>query len=164
MTTSPTSFARPTVGAAALAILLLSGSSDLVAQGTLSADDHAAITQLYARYNHAIDLGDAQGWAAAFVEDGTFGRTRGRAALVAFAANWYERYEGYSRHWAGEIVLTPTAGGATGAAYLVLWDMRTSPPSIVLTGIYADQLVRTPHGWRFQSRVLTIDRPESDGN
>ncbi len=42
------------------------------AAGGLSAQDYFEIQQLYARYNNAIDSGDAEGWAATFTSDGVF--------------------------------------------------------------------------------------------
>ena len=38
----------------------------------LSVEDRLAIQELIARYNHAIDGGDPDGWAATFAPDGTF--------------------------------------------------------------------------------------------
>ena len=38
----------------------------------LSVEDQLAIQQLYARYNHAIDFGRADEWAACFTSDGVF--------------------------------------------------------------------------------------------
>ncbi len=56
----------------------------------LTTEDRLDILDLSARYNHAIDYGDAEGWADCFLPDGAFGSTwqtrfAGRAALVDFA-------------------------------------------------------------------------------
>ena len=47
----------------------------------LTADDYIAIQQLYANYSHALDKGEADRFAATFVDDGEFtgGRPAGRA-------------------------------------------------------------------------------------
>jgi hypothetical protein len=144
-----------------VALTLAGGTHGAAGQSALSPEDHVEIRMLYAAYNHAIDLGDPEAWANTFVPDGTFLSSRGRAELVQFASDWFERYEGGSRHWNSQHLFVPTATGARGSAYLHLWDVRTTPPSTVLTGVYEDELVRTPDGWRFQARVLRIDRATS---
>ena len=51
----------------------------------LSAQDYIDIEQLYATYNHAIDSGDADAWAATFTPDGSFNtRFTGKEGLVGF--------------------------------------------------------------------------------
>jgi len=126
------------------------------AQRPLSADDLAEIHTLYAHYNLVLDGGDSEAWADTFTEDGRFGNSEGRAALIAFADNFHSRNPN-TRHWNTNIEITPTADGAAGTCYLMLWNVGTRPQSIVLTGVYQDALVRTPEGWRFKSRVVTSD-------
>ena len=76
------------LGALTIAALLGAVHPGL-AEEELTADDHAQIHQLYARYVQAIDFGDAIGWADTFTPDGSFGdAVTGRDALIAFA----ERY------------------------------------------------------------------------
>jgi hypothetical protein len=143
-----------------LAVLpFLTTADETAAQNTLSAQDIAEIRQLHAQYNHALDFGDVEAWADTFVEDGTFGNSRGREQLIQFATNFYGTQQGYSRHWNDQLTLSPTDGGATGSIYLTLWSTRTRPPTIITTGVYRDVLVRTPNGWRFQSRDMEGDRP-----
>lgn len=126
------------------------------AQAALSADDLAEIHNLYAHYNLMLDAGDSEGWADTFTDDGTFGNSQGRAALIQFADGFHARTPN-SRHWNTNIEITATAEGASGTCYLILWDVGTRPRSIIVTGIYHDTLVRTPDGWRFKSRVVETD-------
>jgi hypothetical protein len=126
------------------------------AQRSLSADDIAEIHNLYAHYNLMLDGGDSEGWADTFTEDGRFGNSEGRAALIAFADGFHARSP-HTRHWNTNIEITATAEGAAGTCYLMLWNVGTSPASIMITGIYTDTLVRTPEGWRFKSRLVTPD-------
>ena len=128
------------------------------AQGSLSAQDMAEIQNLYAQYNLMLDSGDAEGWAATFVEDGRFGNSQGRAALIEFAENFHESNPS-SRHWNTNLHVTASTEGAAGTTYLMLYNAGVRPPSVIASGIYQDVLVRTPQGWRFQSRVVQIDRP-----
>ena len=122
----------------------------------LTAEDHAQIHQLYARYVQAIDFGEAVAWADTFTPDGSFGDdVTGRDALIAFAEEYHEANGDAPRHWYGALVLTPTAEGAEGRCYAVTFNSRTQ--SLMWTGTYRDALVKTPDGWRFALRQLTID-------
>ena len=117
-----------------------------------TAEDRDEILQLMYRYNHLIDSGDASGWAATFTEDGVFdvaGQVRsGRDELTAFAAS----VRGF-RHSVVNPVIDVTGDAATVRAYFVVYK----DAAILGTGSYADELVRTPAGWRFAKRVSTPD-------
>ena len=140
------------------AVLALIPAAAAQAQGALTADDVAEIQNLYAQYNLLLDGGDAAGWADTFVEDGRFGNSQGRAALIEFAEGFHESNP-QSRHWNTNLRITRTAEGAAGTVYLMLYNVGVRPPTVTVTGIYQDVLVETPAGWRFQSRQVQIDRP-----
>jgi len=124
----------------------------------LSADDYIEITQLYARYNTAIDSGDAEGWAATFTPDGIFQNFKGHDALVGFINQWRDRMGGAARrHWNTNLVITPTSDGAKGTVYLFLMDVSAKPPAILSASKYEDELVKTSDGWRFKHRVVKGD-------
>ncbi|HUE96732.1 MAG TPA: nuclear transport factor 2 family protein [Longimicrobiaceae bacterium] len=145
-------------GVALAAALALISAASAQAQGMLSAQDMAEIQNLYAQYNIMLDSGDAEGWADTFVENGRFGNSEGRAALIEFAEGFHESNP-QSRHWNTNLRLTQTADGAAGTTYLMLYNVGVRPPAVIATGIYQDVLVRTAQGWRFQSRQVQIDRP-----
>lgn len=148
---------RTTRTLALAAALTLIPAATLEAQASLSADDMAEIHNLYAEYNLMLDGGDAEGWADTFTEDGRFGNSEGRAALVTFAENFHASNPN-SRHWNTNVHVTGTGDGAAGTCYLILYDVGQRPPGVTVTGTYNDVLVRTSDGWRFQSRQVTIDR------
>jgi hypothetical protein len=50
-------------------------------------------------------------------------------------------------------VITPTADGATGRAYLLAIGVGGDPTKVERQGGYEDVYVKTPAGWRFKSRV-----------
>lgn len=126
----------------------------------LTTQDYIDIEQLYATYNHAIDSGDGDAWAATFTAEGTFNRFKGKDALVGFVKNWREKMNGANRrHWNSNLRITPSAEGANGTVLLMLVDVSTRPPSIVMTGQYTDVLVKGPEGWRFKSRQTESDAP-----
>lgn len=127
---------------------------------TLSTQDYVEIEQLYARYNHAIDSGDAAGWAATFTADGKFQQFTGTEALKGFVKNWVEQRNGaYLRHWNSNLHITPSADGASGTVMLMLLNVGARPAAIAATGMYSDKLVKTPEGWRFAARTVKIDAP-----
>ena len=145
---------------AAIAVgILVVASSSAAQSSSLTADDYIEIQQLYAKYAHALDLGDAEGWANTFTSDGVFGETMGHDQLKAFADGFMESFDGAARHWNTQIVITPTADGAHGSCYLLLVDTRSQPAGLTVAGIYQDNVVKTSHGWRFKERVFTVDAP-----
>jgi hypothetical protein len=145
--------------AALAACSLLFGSVSGAADG-LSAQDTIDIQQLYARYNIAIDTGDAQGWAATFTPDGVFNAISGHDALADFVKTWREKLNGASRrHWNNNLQLTGNSKEASGFVFLMLIDIGTKPISIVGTATYTDSLLKTKDGWRFTKRTTKGDVP-----
>jgi hypothetical protein len=128
------------------------------AAGVLSAQDNVEIQQLYARYNIAIDAGDAEGYAATFTPDGIFNQFVGHDALVNFAKMWREKLNGATRkHWNNNLQISGNSKEASGFVYLMLLDIGTKPASILTTGTYTDSLVKTKDGWRFTKRTTKAD-------
>lgn len=128
------------------------------AAGELSAQDYFEIQQLYARYNIAIDSGDAEGWAATFTPDGVFNTSNGHDALVNFVKTWREKLNGATRkHWNNNLQITGNSKEASGYVYLMLVDISTKPASILATATYTDSLVKTKDGWRFSKRTTKGD-------
>ena len=127
---------------------------------SLSTQDYIDIQQLYARYNEAIDSGNAEAYADTFTPDGTFNTYKGRQGLLEFMGQWNGRMNGGNRrHWNTNLVITPTPDGANGSVYLMLLDVSVRPPVIGSTAKYTDTLVKTPQGWRFKSRATRGDPP-----
>ena len=141
----------------ALAAGIMFAGTGSAASG-LSAQDYFEIQQLYARYNIAIDSGDAEGWAATFTPDGVFNTFSGHDALVGFVKTWREKLNGATRkHWNNNLQITGTSKEATASVYLILVDFSTKPPSILTTATYTDSLVKTKDGWRFTKRTTKGD-------
>ena len=131
---------------------------------TLTAQDYIDIQQLYARYAQALDTGQGERFAATFTPDGEFtsGRPAGRATEVRTPLKGTDALKqmastGGGRHFTANLVITPTAGGASGSCYLLLFNARSVPATITETAIYQDTLVKTSAGWRFSKRVVWRD-------
>jgi ketosteroid isomerase-like protein len=129
----------------------------------LSVEDQLAIQQLYARYNHAIDSGKADAWAACFTADGSFespqGTFTGTEGLTGFVHGFHAQMKGKARHWTNNLVVEGDGGKATGTCYLVL-NMGSEPgkpPAAAAAGIYRDQLAKQAGEWKFSSRAVAID-------
>jgi uncharacterized protein (TIGR02246 family) len=127
----------------------------------LSAEDVVAIQQLCARYNHAVDAGDGEGFAAMFVEEGTLkarGVLSGRRALADFAAGVPSGAAKF-RHIASNIVVDGDGAAATVTAYLHVWATAEpgGSPALITSGQYSDVLARLDGSWLFVSRVFTAD-------
>ena len=148
---------------AALAAALILGSlkpAGAQSHGKLTGDDYIEIQQLYARYNNAIDSGDAEAYAATFVPDGVFNTFNGHDALVGFIHRWHDSMGGANlRHWNTNLTITPTPDGAGGSVYLLLVNVGVRPPTIQAAAKYEDQIVKTPDGWRFKKRVTKNEGP-----
>ncbi len=129
---------------------------------SLSTEDHISIQQLYARYNHAIDSGKGDAWAATFTKDGVFssatGTFTGAEALAGFANGFAQRLK--ARHWTNNLIVEAAGNGATGSCYLILFRLTPGeqpPAGILATAIYNDELVKVGPDWRFAKRTVTTD-------
>jgi 3-phenylpropionate/cinnamic acid dioxygenase small subunit len=128
----------------------------------LAASDMVEIHQLYAAYNHAVDDGDGEAFAACFVSDGKLGGdmdVSGGEALVAFARGVPVSIPGI-HHNATNILLAggDDADAASGKAYLTVVVSQGGQSTVMMTGRYVDTLRRSPDGWRFVERTFTGDR------
>ena len=129
----------------------------------LSVQDHLAIQQLYAKYNHAIDSGNGAGWAATFSGDGVFssatGTFTGTEQLAGFGTAFATRMK--ARHWTNNLVLEGDGQTASGTCYLALYRLTPGekpPAGILTTAIYTDELAKGADGaWRFTKRTVTGD-------
>src|SRR5712675_1932276 len=152
---------------AALTALRPAAAAETGAAQKLTADDYIEIQQLYAAYAHALDKGEGERFVSTFVIDGEFtgGRGPGRGSEVRNPIRGEDALlrmgsRGGGRHFNANLVITPTPEGANGSVYLLLFNARSSPSTIVETAIYEDTLVKTPQGWRFKKSVDWRDDDE----
>jgi len=158
-----------TVLALAVAILFGRGYGQQSNSKQFTADDYVQIEQLYANYALAMDMSGGERLAALFVADGEFtnGRAAGRANETRKPLRGREelmragevgtRLGLYFRHFTTNIVITPTADGAKGSCYLLLFNAKTAPATLTETAVYDDTLVKTSAGWKFTKRVVWRD-------
>jgi hypothetical protein len=144
---------------------------------TLTALDYAEIGQLANRYAHAIDTCSNNGYdyADLYTADGTFTdyvtdegyvkkglvRAKGREEIARASGGGSAGcknvgWNGWS-HLTLNHVITPAPGGARGRSYLVTIGAK-GPNSVERFGGYEDFYVKTPQGWRIQSRTHVRNR------
>ena len=126
------------------------------AAGSMTAQDYIDIQQLYARFYQALDSGDAETWADTFTPDGIWNTTtKGHDALVENNKRGGQNKP--LRHSNSNLIITPTAEGATGRLYVFQTNITTKPPSVATYSRYDDTLVKTSQGWRFKTRQRPAD-------
>jgi hypothetical protein len=141
----------------------------------LTALDFVEIQQLVNRYADAIDncTNNGYDYAALYTEDGYFapsqnGRVstkfQGRERLAEAAGGGVKGCkdklavppEKRSRHVYVNLVITPTAAGATGSVDLLVAGLDGNRNYMEIQGHYEDVYKKTPDGWRFQSRTHVV--------
>jgi hypothetical protein len=126
----------------------------------LTPQDFIDILNLYAIYTRYFDMGadDGTRYASTFTTDGEFGQGGNRVGREAQKAAFLSsdqnlKRDGRSRrHTTTNIVILPSAEGARGSAYLLIYNITAVPPFVEGGGLYDDWLVKTSEGWKFKKR------------
>ena len=166
-------FATLAVLGAALTTLWLPVRHGALAQGTapLTAMDYIEIQQLVNRLNFALDYctGGGQKFADLFVDGGKFIIDNGegtprqmdtREQLIALAGgpdceSRKSPPSSYILHLAESLVIEASAEGARGKSYAIYPSKMGKyfrDDVAGQLGVYHDEYVKTPDGWRFRSR------------
>ncbi|WP_242882695.1 nuclear transport factor 2 family protein [Actinomadura litoris] len=127
----------------------------------LSVEDKLAIIELSNAQMRSLDDHDVDAWVGAWVPDGTFvatyGTFTGHDAIRDFINGHIAAgKEDGARHLMTNYVVDGDGDTATATCAVTKLQVE-KPPFVMATGIYTDIAVRTPEGWRFQSRRLDID-------
>lgn len=153
------------------ALLAASATFSPAQPGGLQASDYIAIQQLVNRLNFALDYctNGGRDFADLFVDGGRYVIDTGegepsvrdsRDALIALAGgpdceSRRSPPTSYILHLAESLVIEPTADGARGTSYAI-YPSRAgqflNPETAGQLGLYHDEYVRTPAGWRIRSR------------
>jgi hypothetical protein len=145
-------------------------------EAALSAIDYVEIQQLVNRLNFALDYcgNGGRAFADLFVADGQFtidsgdgmpSVRSGRDELIALAGgpdceSRRTPPSAYILHLAESLVIEPTADGARGKSYAIYpssQGRRFSEDVAGQLGVYYDEYVETPEGWRFKSRRHVVN-------
>ncbi len=138
--------------------------------------DRLAIEDLLARYEWALDAGDAQGYGALFAEDGVitsnFANPNGRAAIVKMIVDLKARMgtarpagapEGVAnpiliQHILSNIVIDLHGDTADAkSTWTEIWNPKGPSLEVRAAGHYEDKLVRKGGKWWFARRHIADD-------
>jgi len=128
--------------------------------GTL--EDREEVRALHARYCLTIDTGRYDEWIDCFTEDGVFesprfGKHSGRDGLKRFALLHKESLGGAQvLHLVSNPAFELDGDSGDGTAYLLYCHCKDGRVQQSTVGYYTDKLRKTPGGWRFASRQVTI--------
>jgi uncharacterized protein (TIGR02246 family) len=134
----------------------------------ITTTDRAEISDLVARYNKAIDTGDADGWAATFTKDGEFhgviGDFCGTDELRGMVADYTSNPElaefASAQHWVTNLVVDGEGDEAEMFAHLMMVAPAEGGGAgggrIILVGHYEDTLRRVDGRWLFSKRTVHV--------
>jgi hypothetical protein len=172
-----------TFASAVLMVFLASISVATAAKNPkpLTALDYLEIQQLVHRLSFALDYctNGGEAFADLFVEGGQFiideggGKTRTfgtRQQLITLAGgpdcvSNQSPPRSYLAHLSDSLVIEISADGAHGTSYAIYPSRNGkyfTPDTAGQVGLYHDQYVRTPQGWRFLSRRHEVS-PQTGG-
>jgi uncharacterized protein (TIGR02246 family) len=128
------------------------------------ARDKAAIAELIARYNYAIDHEDYQGWANTFAPDGVFHGIIGKFAahkeldkFIASVKNLTATSPNL-RHYVTNILPEINGNEARCTCFLLMTSTTKEGGSkIAAAGEYEDRLVKINGQWLFLERIVRVD-------
>ena len=128
------------------------------------ARDKAAIAELIARYNYAIDHEDYQGWANTFAPDGVFHGIIGKFAVHKELEKFIAAVQKLAaaspnlRHYVTNILTDITGDEARCRCFLLMTSTTKERGSIIAAaGEYEDRLVKRNGQWLFLERVVRVD-------
>jgi hypothetical protein len=128
----------------------------------LASDDILAIQKLVADYNHVVDAGDGEAFAALFVDGGSldtgFNVVKGTDELRGFA-DFVPNMAPGARHLVSNVSIDGDGDTATTRLYLQMWSTAggAAETKLVISGVYEDTLRRDGGTWRFVTRKLVVD-------
>jgi ketosteroid isomerase-like protein len=138
-------------------------SDDLLARVEALEAERDILATLY-RYAHTIDVGDADGWADCFTEDGVFDVTSHVDGYAPYKVEGRENLRDFIEHhtrppalWHKHMIVEPIfhidGDTATGDTYFLVLMDHGDEPVVRVFGRYLDTLRREADGvWRFVER------------
>lgn len=124
-------------------------------------EDELAIHRLIVRYGFAVDVGDADGAAAVFTEDGVYdvdvGRMAGRDAVRAMVRG--ERHQamvGHCAHQIGPAVVTLDGDRATATGYSRVYLQTAAGTHVYRVSLNEWALVKRDGAWLIAHRTTRM--------
>lgn len=138
-------------------------SDDLLARVEALEAERDILRTLY-RYAHTIDVGDSDGWADCFTQDGVFNVTTRVAGYTPYRIQGREQLRDFVEHhtrppglWHKHMIVEPIididGDTATGETYFLVLMDHEDVPIVRVFGRYIDTLRKEADGqWRFVER------------
>lgn len=120
--------------------------------------DRQDITDVALRYARALDTKNFAALLQCFTSDAIYGERRGHAEIEAIARNALEPLD-CTQHITTNFLVQVDGDTARMECYFHAQHIRHAAEAgaeLIIAGTYEDQLVRTPDGWKFQSRLLHV--------
>lgn len=133
--------------------------SYIEAEHRLTAEDDAAIRQIVARLNHALDAADYPLYASFFADEGVFASGFGDAIgpqQVAQALTNVAAFITDKRHVAADLVISGEGDDAVATSYLIVFERRSSL-AYVGSAVNRDTLRRRDGKWQIVRHDSTLD-------
>ena len=143
----------------------------------MSMEDRLAITDNIYAYSYHWDGQDVERFLTVFTDDALWEffpsgtdqpevSLQGHAKIRAWAAERLARRKGkfVSRHFQTNIVfdaLTATSARTRTMVLVTHHAVEDAAPKPILTGVYRDEHVKTPQGWRLRHRAVHHDHAAS---
>lgn len=131
-----------------------------------SIEDWIKINDLFTRYATALDHGDVETIVGCFTEDAVvdspvMGSFKGHAAIRDFAErNARLRQAGVQmRHAISNVRADVDGNRARAGCYLLNYLTKDGTSELLSPGEYDCRLVKAAGEWRFESRLVILDRP-----
>src|SRR5215470_7974802 len=134
---------------------------------TPSIEDWIAINDLFIRYACNLDHADVEGVVSCFTRDGVIespvmGKFTGEAGIREFAERnaRYRKTGVQLRHVVSNVRIDVELGGTRARAFCYLLDFLTEDGTTQLLspGEYDCQLVKIEGNWKFQHRLVLMDK------
>lgn len=122
----------------------------------ITPQDYMEIQQLYAKYYHSWDSGDAEGYVSVFTPDGTFNQAKGHDALRAIIVDGPAKGTPL-RHWQSNLLLAASPEGIRAKVYVIQFDIRARPIAAASYSRYDDLLVKRGGKWLFKEKMRSSD-------
>jgi uncharacterized protein (TIGR02246 family) len=158
----------------AASALLFAAAAGAAPAPAPAAADQLAIQQLMARYEWALDSGDAKAYASLFADDGVLafagGEQKGRAAIQKSIEDLVKRFSASAptgapprriQHILSNLVIEQHGDAAEAKAFWTeIWNPTGKAMGVRAAGHYEDRLVKKGGQWWFARRQIFDDFPE----
>jgi uncharacterized protein (TIGR02246 family) len=169
------------LAAAALSVSC-AASAQIQAPSLQEIQDRLMIEDVMARYEWALDTGDADAYGALFTDDGVLlsgpRETKGRAAITKEVRDLSARFRAAQKpnadgtpatprkviHSYSNVIIELKGNEAVAKSnWVEVWNIRTGSPEVGGAGEYHDKLVKRDGRWFFQQREIrgTISIPRA---